>query len=105
MCKKIAENTDQHLIPPKAIQSLDFRHIKYRRGRSNINIISHFHKKNISFVGVQKYQIKQRSVPNSVPDEVGSFLLRNIEYKNANVNFLFYLIYPKSFLKLLLLIR
>ena len=103
MWKKIAENTDQHLIPPKAIQSLDFRHIKYRGGRSNINIFSHFHKK--KHVGVQKYQIKQRSVPNSVPDEVGSFLLRIIEYKNANVNFLFYLIYPKSFLKLLLLIR
>ena len=105
MCKRFAENTDQYLIPPKAIQILNSPHIKYRRGESNINILSHFLKKSISFAVAQKDQIKQRSVPNSVPDGVGLFLLRTIEYKNANINFLFHSIYRTFFLKLLLLIK
>ena len=45
---------------------------------------------------VQKDQIKQRSVPKSVTDEVVSSLLKIIEYKNVNINF-FSLNSPKIF--------
>ena len=51
----------------------------------------------ILFAVVQKDQIKQRSVPKSVTDEVVS-VLKIIEYKNANINF-FSLSLSKIFFK------
>ena len=52
----------------------------------------------ILFAVVQKDQIKQRSVPKSVTDEVVS-VLKIIEYK-TQILISFLSIYPKSFLKL-----
>ena len=51
----------------------------------SINIFPYILKKLILFAVVQNDQIKQRSVPKSIPDEAVSSLLKIIEYKNANI--------------------
>ena len=88
----------QYLTPPITIQPLNFKRNKYSGGESKINIFPYILKKIILFAVVQNDQIKQRSVPKSVPAEAVSSLLKIIEYKNANI-IIFSLNLPKIFPK------